>query len=101
MPRRNHRVMDLRFGFGCGAPCIGISILGSHNVRTNRKMQMRLLDLEIAFCVCGPHPGIMITGSDTVYANRRKVHRLFDLAFNFCPGIDWAITASPNVDSGG
>jgi uncharacterized Zn-binding protein involved in type VI secretion len=84
----------------CPHPCIGPSTLGSPNVNTNARPQVRLQDMGIHSPCCGPNMWQTANGSSTVFVNGKPAIRLGDPTTH-CGGSGQTVEGSGNVFIGG
>lgn len=84
----------------CPHDCTGPINVGSPNVNTNGKPQIRLQDMGIHSPCCGQNQWMCVMGSGTVFVNGQPAIRKGDTT-QHCGGVGSTIEGSPNVNIGG
>ena len=84
----------------CPHNCTGPATLGSPNVFTNKRPQVRLQDMGIHAPCCGPNMWMTANGSATVFVNGMPAIRQGDPTMH-CGGMGNTIEGSSDVFIGG
>lgn len=80
----------------CPHPAIGPAIIGSPDVRVNKRPALRVDDTGVHAACCGTNTWTATQGSPTVMINGKAAHRMTD-AERHCGGIGKLVEGSPNV----
>lgn len=84
----------------CPHPVIGPGIVGSPDVKVNKKPALRVDDTGMHAPCCNKNDWKAIKGSATVFINNKAAHRLGDQD-QHCGGIGQLVEGSNNVMTGG
>lgn len=85
---------------GCPHTCIGPGLIGSPDVKVNKKPALRVDDTGTHSACCGGNVWKAIKGSATVMINNKAAHRLGDQD-QHCGGVGQMVEGSNNVVTGG